>query len=493
MIDLTVYPEQLARTVQRARERDILIPTFAQMVDPSLIPDRIVARLHSTGLWDITPVNLFRITWKNEPLVRGGGFGGVNHVELPKSLTGVDARIIALVGRWFPTGAHKVGATFGCLVPRLVTGQFDPTAQKAVWPSTGNFCRGGAYVATLLGCESVAILPEGMSRERFEWLARVSGEIIATPGCESNVKEIFDKCWELKAERASDVVVFNQFDEFGNHLWHYAVTGRAMEDVLEIEMGPRDTYRGVVLTTGSAGTLGCGDYLKEVFPSSKVAASEALQCPTLLLNGFGGHRIEGIGDKHVPWIHDLKNTDMVMAIDDEACMRVARLFNEPAGRTYLARRGVPEVLVRQLDLLGISGIANMLSAIKFSRWYELGEDDIVLTVLTDSMDLYGSRLRELHKAEGEYTEMDAAADYHRYLLGCTVDYVEELGYWDQKRIHNLKYYTWVEQQGKTYGEIQAQWYERDYWSRIHAQIGEIDALIEEFNERSGMSGSELGD
>jgi cysteine synthase A len=486
MIDLTIHEEQLGRAVERARERNILIPTFAQMKDPSLIPDRIKAQLGDLGLWDIDSLNLFRITWKNQPTALGGGFGGVNYIELPPSLTGVPARILCLVGKWFPTGAHKVGATFGCLVPRLVTGQFDPTSQKAVWPSTGNYCRGGAYDATLLACESVAILPEEMSRERFEWLAKVSGEVIATPGCESNVKEIFDKCWELKAERGDDIVIFNQFDEFGNHLWHYDVTGHAREEVLEQEMGPQDIYRGVALTTGSAGTIGCGDYMKELFPASKVVASEALQCPTLMLNGFGGHRIEGIGDKHVPWIHNLRNTDMVMAIDDEACMDLVRLFNEPAGRTYLVKQGVPEELVGQLDLLGISSIANVLSSIKFAKWYELGENDIVLTVWTDSMELYESRLRELHEEHGDYTEVDAAGDYHRHLLGCTVDYVEELGYWDRRRIHNLKYYTWVEQQGKTYEEIQTQWYDEDYWDDIHDQVEDIDVLIREFNERTAL-------
>ena len=486
MIDLTVHEEQLKRAVQRARERHIIVPTFAQMKDPALVPDGIKARLKKIGLWDVDSLNLFRVTWKNEPVARGGEFHGVNALELPPSLTGVPARIVALVGKWFPTGAHKVGAAFGCLVPRLVTGQFDPTRQKAVWPSTGNYCRGGAYDSALLACESIAILPEGMSRERFEWLAKISGEVIATPGVESNVKEIFDKCWELRQTRGDDVFIFNQFEEFGNYLWHYEVTGHAMEEVLRQTLGPRDAYRGVVLTTGSAGTIGCGDYLKQVFPTSKIAASEALQCPTLLMNGFGGHRIEGIGDKHVPWIHNVKNTDLVMAIDDEACVSLVRLFNEPTGRACLVRQGVPEDLVGRLDLLGISSIANTLSAIKFARWYELGEHDVVLTVLTDSMELYQSRLRELHDEHGEYTEVDAAADYHRYLLGCTVDYVEELGYWERKRVHNLKYFTWVEQQGKTYEEIQAQWYAPDYWTGVQRQVGEIDALIEQFNERTGL-------
>ncbi|NLF01969.1 MAG: pyridoxal-phosphate dependent enzyme [Anaerolineales bacterium] len=485
MIDLTTNPRQLERAVQRARERHIVIPTFAQMKNPSQMPCQVKTRLQGVGLWDVDSLNLFRITWKNEPVARGGGFGGVNYLELPPSLTGVPARIIALVGKWFPTGAHKVGATFGCLVPRLVTGQFDPTTQKAVWPSTGNYCRGGAYNSALLACESIAILPEGMSRERFEWLAGLAGEVIATPGCESNVKEIFDKCWELRRTR-QDVVIFNQFEEFGNYLWHYEVTGHAMEEVLQQKLGPRDTYRGVVLTTGSAGTIGCGDYMKQAFPASQVAASEALQCPTLMLNGFGGHRIEGIGDKHVPWIHNIRNTDLVIAIDDEACLSLVRLFNEPAGRAVLLRRGVPAELVEQLDLLGISSIANVLSCIKFAKWYELDKNDVILTVFTDSMELYGSRLRELRQERGEYSQVDAASDFQRYLLGCTTDHMQELGYWDRRHIHNLKYFTWVEQQGKTSEELQAQWYQRGYWTSVQGQVEAIDELIRAFNARTGL-------
>ncbi|MGD2059088.1 MAG: pyridoxal-5-phosphate-dependent protein subunit beta, partial [Anaerolineales bacterium] len=198
MIDLTKVEGGFEKAVERARERDIIIPTFAQMRDPSLIPAEIKQKLSAIGLWDVNPLNLFRITWKNEPAESGGGFDGVNYIEFPPELTGVDARIIGLVGKWFPTGAHKVGAAFGCLVPRLITGQFDPTKQKAVWPSTGNYCRGGAYDSALLACESIAILPEGMSKERFDWLANIAGEVIKTPGSESNVKEIFDKCWELR-------------------------------------------------------------------------------------------------------------------------------------------------------------------------------------------------------------------------------------------------------------------------------------------------------
>ncbi len=484
-IDLSVNKQRRLRAVQRAREKNIIIPTYEQMKDPSKVPDRVKQELSRIGLWDVHPRNLFRITWKNQPRESGGGFGGVNYLELPPSLTGAPARILVLVGKWFPTGAHKVGAAFGCLVPRLVTGQFDPTTQKAVWPSTGNFCRGGAYDSALLGCTSIAILPEGMSKERFEWLEKIAGETIKTPGTESNVKEIFDKCWELR-KSGQDLMIFNQFEEFGNYLWHYEVTGHAMEEVLKQVMGTKDHYRGMASATGSAGTIASGDYMKQLFPDSKIVASEALQCPTLLENGFGAHRIEGIGDKHVPWIHNAKNTDMVVAIDDNAVVNLSRLFNEPAGQKYLASQGVPDGIISQLDLLGFSGISNVLSAIKFAKYYELGENDIVLTVLTDSMQLYQSRLKEMHAEYGEYDEKDAAADFARYLHGQSTDNLLELRYPDRRRVHNLKYFTWVEQQGKTYAEIQSMWQEPDYWIAVQKQAAEIDELIVEFNQEVGL-------
>ena len=362
----------------------------------------------------------------------------------------------------------------------MVTGQFDPTRQKAVWPSTGNYCRGGAYDSYLLGCDSIAILPEGMSRERFDWLRQIASEVIPTPGSESNVKEIFDKCWELRRS-GQDLVIFNQFDEFGNYLWHYSITGSAVEEMLSLIRRPGDNYRGFVSATGSAGTIAAGDYLKQLYPTSKIVASEAQECPTLLWNGFGAHRIEGIGDKHVPWIHNVRNTDFITAIDDQAVVNLARLFNEPAGQQHLIDSGVDEALVSQLNLLGFSSISNLLSAIKFAKYYELTGSDIVVTVLTDSMELYLSRLADMHAELGQYSSADAQADDARYLKGQSIDYMQELSYYDRKRIHNLKYYTWVEQQGKTFEEIQAQWYDPEYWLELQSQVPEIDARIEEFN------------
>jgi cysteine synthase len=487
MIDLTKNEKSFKKAVQRAKERNIIIPTFKQMKNPELTPKNVREKLSGTGLWDVNPLNLFRINWKNEPSAKGGGFGDVNFLEFPADLTGVDARIIGLVGKRLPTGSHKVGATFGCLVPRLVTGQFDPTQQKAVWPSTGNFCRGGAYTAALLACESIAVLPEEMSSERFDWLSTVAGEVIKTPGCESNVKEVFDKCWELQ-ETMENVVVFNQFSEFGNYLWHYSVTGAAAEEVLEKVLSPNERFAGFVATSGSSGTVsGCGDYLKQKFPASRIVVGEALQCPTLLLCGYGGHRIEGIGDKHVPWIHNVRNTDMVIAVDDDDCMNLLRLFNEPEGIKFLKSQGNSEAKLKDLALLGISSVSNLLAAIKFAKYYELTSSDIVLTVFTDSIELYGSRLEELRQTQGKYSQLDAVRDYHRSLLGVKMDHMLELSHLDRKRIHNLKYFTWIEQQGKDVDELNAQWTNYpDYWSRIQSKADEIDRLIEEFNQNTGF-------
>jgi cysteine synthase len=479
-IDKTIRKE----AVKRCKEQNIILPTFAQQKDPSLVPDKIKAKLKDVGLWDVNSLNLFRITWKND--TKTGAYGDVNYVEIPSEITGVKARIFGLVGKYFPTGAHKVGATYGCLAPSLITGSFDPANQKAVWPSTGNYCRGGAYVATLLACDSVAILPEEMSQERFTWLKEIGSEIFATPGCESNVKEIYDKCWELKKERGDKVVVFNQFDEFGNSMWHYNVTASAMEDVLKNVLGPKDTLAAYVSATGSAGTIAAGDRLKELYPHMKMVASEALQCPTLYNNGYGGHRIEGIGDKHVPWIHNVKNTDVVTAIDDEACMRIMRLFNEKEGHAYLKELGVTDDVIGKLELLGISGIGNLLSAIKTAKYYELTENDVIFTVFTDSMEMYGSRMQEEQERHGAYSHEKAAVDYNRYLDGFGVDHLLELTYADRKRIHNLKYFTWIEQQGKDVDELNAQWYDRDYWTSRFNMTQQYDRLIEEFNNEVGL-------
>ncbi len=487
MIDLRINKEGLAHNIRKAKENNIIIPTFAQMQNPELVPEKIKAKLTHTGLWDFDPVNLFRVTWKNEAKESGGLFQEVpNYIEFPSALTGVKARIVAMVGKWFPTGCHKVGASFGCLVPRLVTGQFDATYHKAVWPSTGNYCRGGAFNSKLLACNSIAILPAEMSKERFDWLKSVAGEVIATPGCESNVKEIFDKTWELR--QRPDVMIFNQFEEMGNPVWHYNITGEALAKVYESIRRPDDRLAGCAFTSGSAGTMSAGDYLKDHYPTAKVAVGEALQCPTILNNGFGGHRIEGIGDKHIPWIHNVKNTDMAIAIDDEDSQRLLRLFNKPEGKQYMKEvLGMSDELVEKMSWLGISGIANMLCCIKMAKYYELTENDVLLTVLTDSAAMYQSRVTELDEMHGAYNAHEASLDHNLHILNLKTDNLLELTYADRKRIHNLKYYTWVEQQARDVHDLNALWYDtKGTWDAVHAQAKEMDELINEFNEATGL-------
>ncbi len=488
MLDLTINKAGLDHNIKKAKENNVIIPTFKQMRDPNgQVPQSIKDRLATVGLWDIDPVNLFRVTWKNEPKASGGLFGGPNFVELPKKLTGVNARIIAMVGRYFPTGAHKVGPSVGCLVPRLVTGQFDATAQKAVWPSTGNYCRGGAFNSKLLAVKSVAILPEGMSRERFDWLKTIADEVIATPGTESNVKEIFDKTNEIKATRP-DCWIFNQFEEMGNYLWHYNVTGDAIQSAFKSMKGKDLNLAGVCFTSGSGGTLASGDYLKNQYPGLRIAVGEALQCPTILNNGFGAHRIEGIGDKHIPWVHNVKNTDMAIAIDDNDCMQMIRLFNEPVGKEYLEKEiGLSKEDIEHLAYMGISGTANLLMAIKFAKYYELTENDVVATVFTDSVDMYGSRIEELREEQGAYTAGNASRDFGSCIMHQNTENMLEMGMAERKRVHNLKYYTWVEQQGRTVGDLNDQWYDQEKaFVSVQNQMEEVDNLINEFNSMTGL-------
>lgn len=473
----------LERTIERCKRENILLPTFAQLKNPQFLPSKLIKNLQKIDLQDTNPLNLFRINWKNDP--KGGGIGNFNFFELPSELTGINARIVGLVGKFFPTGAHKVGATYGCLAPYLTTGRFDPEFHKAVWPSTGNYCRGGVFNSNLLDVHSVAILPEEMSQERFDWLKERTDEVYATPGCESNVKEIYDKCHELEAE-SDAYIILNQFSEFGNAIWHYEVTGHAMSEIFDQIKTDKSKLSAYVSATGSAGTIAAGDYLRKKFPLLKVVASEALQCPTLLMNGFGGHRIEGIGDKHVPWIHNVRNTDVVCAIDDEDTMRLLRLFNEKAGHKSLKKAGIAEEVVNRLPYLGISSIANLLSAIKMAKHFELSSDDIIFTIFTDSSDMYFSRLAEMNQTKGKYAGDQAKLDWHVGLLNQKTDYLQELTYTERKRIHNLKYFTWIEQQGKTVEELNAQWYAQEYWSERFGIVSEWDRAIESFNAKTGL-------
>ncbi len=484
-----VDPERLDRAVARLRERRVALPTFAQLANPASAPRSVRAALPGIGPDDADPLNLFRVHWFNGAN-RADLVDVPEHVVLTRELTGVEAPIVVALGDRFPLiGAHKVLAAYGCLVPRLVTGAFDPTHQRAVWPSTGNYCRGGVAISRLLGCRGVAVLPEGMSRERFAWLERWVADredVVRTPGTESNVKEIYDACKELATD--PDNVILNQFSEFGNYLVHYLATGAALERVVEHVSERRAdlSLRAFVAATGSAGTLAAGDFLKERLGSLTVAC-EALECPTLLRNGFGEHNIQGIGDKHVPLIHNVMATDVVLAVSDRATDRLGVLFGTDVGRGYLGRRGVPPEAIERLPSLGLSSICNVLGAIKTAKYFDLGPDDAIVTVATDGAALYASEqqaaLRRYFPAG--FDELAAAEVFGEHLLGTGAGDLLELGRWERERIFNLGYFTWVEQQGVSLEDFEAR---RDprFWSAIRDVVPSWDDMIDDVNARTGV-------
>ena len=483
-----VDQKTLDRTRELFRSAKIRLPKFSELAQPETIPKGVIEQL--TNVDPDTPDwrNLFRVHWFNDA-ERKGLASVPGFVELPPELTGTEARIVVMLGSRFPMiRAHKVLAAYGCLVPRLVTGQFDPTAHRAVWPSTGNYCRGGVAISRILGCRGVAVLPEGMSQERFDWLdAWVAdpADVVKTFGSESNVKEIYDKCAEL--DRDPTQIIFNQFCEFGNHLVHYAVTGRAAESVfLELKKGAPDLkLNSLVSATGSAGTIAAGDYLKDGFGSTTVAV-EALECPTLLYNGFGEHNIQGIGDKHIPLIHNVMATDYVTGVSDESCDSLNLLFNTASGREYLESRTGLNAQTVGLSELGLSSLCNVIASIKTAKYQGLGPNDVVMTVATDSAAMYRT---EQSKAVGKYfpkgfAELEAAEVFGQHLKGITTDHFQELSIRDRESIFNLGYFTWVEQQNVSLDDFVAR-REQSYWCGLRPLLNEWDSMIDRFNQETG--------
>lgn len=487
LVDRNIY----MRAVGRFRDAGIVLPTFAELADPARIPARVREALCGVDPDAPHPLNLFRVHWFNGTN-RTDRVASPEHVVLPKALTGVDARIVVALGDRFPMiRAHKVLAAFGCITPRIITGQFDPTAHRAVWPSTGNYARGGVAISRIMGCRGIAVLPQGMSRERFAWLERWiadPADIIRTPGTESNVKEIYDKCAEL--ERDPTNIIFNQFCEFGNHLVHYLVTGKALGHLFESLQAaePELRLRAFVSASGSAGTLGAGDYLKERY-GAKIVAIEALECPTLLYNGFGEHNIQGIGDKHIPLIHNVMNTDVVTAVSDQSTDRLDVLFNTPAGREYLTKRqGVPSAVIELLPALGLSSICNVLGAIKTAKHFGMGPDDVIVTVATDGAAMYATeREKSLKKYfPGGFDAVAAGETFAGHLGSVTNDHLLDATHADRNRIFNLGYFTWVEQQGVSIEEFEARRDQR-FWQEMRAIIPAWDQMIEEFNGQTGAA------
>ena len=354
------------RNIAHLQTQGLQLPQIADLADPV---KRLSAK--SDAIIEADPDapdtrNLFRVHWHNGS-DRKSLVNVPEHIVLPEAVTGVKAKIIVALGNRFPMiNAHKVLAAYGCLIPRLMSGAFDVTRHRAVWPSTGNYCRGGVAIAKLLGCRSVAVLPEGMSRERFDWLENWVVEptdIHRTPGTESNVKEIYDACHMLDQDPQN--LILNQFAEYGNYIAHRAVTGPALERILQAaNIDGNLTARAFVCASGSAGTLAAGDHLKRSL-GTHTCVVEALECPTLLYNGYGEHNIQGIGDKHVPLIHNVLATDFVIGVSDSASDALNLVFNTTSGRAYLSNhKDVNQRTLTGLADLGLSSIANVLGAIK---------------------------------------------------------------------------------------------------------------------------------
>ncbi len=479
-----VNQEVYDRAVERFRQAAIKLPTISQLADPLSSRAAIESQIQSADPDSPDARNLFRVHWHNaadrKNLVDVPG-----HIVLPPELTGVDAKIVVAIGNRFPMiRAHKVLAAYGCLVPRLISGQFDPTRHRAVWPSTGNYCRGGVAISRILGCRSVAVLPEGMSRERFEWLENWvtdQSDIVRTYGTESNVKEIYDACNLMATD--TENVILNQFNEFGNYISHRAVTGPALERIFDaVNSNGKMQARAYVAASGSSGTLAAGDYLKAQL-GTDICVVEALECPTLLNNGYGDHNIQGIGDKHVPFIHNVLNTDYVVAVTDKASNALNLVFNTAIGRDFLLKRtGISGELIDGLADLGLSSIANVLGAIKMSRYLGLGADDVVLTVATDGAEMYRTEIARTTEQDfgGSFDELAAAESYGRYLLATTTDHMEELSLRGRERIFNLGYYTWVEQQGVSLQDFDAR-RDPEFWNRLMEVVPAWDRMIDEFN------------
>ena len=485
LADRIVDQAALANSVARFREQNIVLPTFAQLAQPSSFSAALVGDADKNGP---DARNLWRVHWYND--MQGNRVQVPDYVVLTKELTGIDSPIVVCFGDRFPMiTAHKVLAAYSCLAPRVVTGQFDPTRHRAIWPSTGNYARGGIAISRIMASRGVAILPAGMSQERFDWLdqwcANPADDVIRTVGTESNVKEIYDACNELAKD--PDNFVLNQFCEFANHLGHYEVTGRALGHAFEharAASGSDWTLAAFTCATGSAGTIAAGDRLKDDY-GAKIVAVEALECPTMLENGFGEHNIQGIGDKHIPLIHNITNTDVVVAISDTATDELDALFNTPAGRVYLADvKGLDQQLIDTLQHFGFSAICNVLAAIKTAKLLGLGADDAVVTIATDGADLYPSERAKLiaTRYHGEFTSADAAVAWGAHLTHVdtanTIDCTER----DRNRMFNLGYYTWVEQQGTPFELFEAR-RQQSFWRGLRRYLPIWDEMIVDFNAR----------
>lgn len=459
------------------KKSTIIGPNYEEMLHPWKINKKIRKKALKMSKEDpLHPINLYNINWRDEN-------DKIYHFVLPPELTGVKANIVVMYAKEFPSGSHKVGPTYSVLMEQSIKGEVDPKNNQLIWPSTGNYGIGGAWVSSRMEYDSIVLLPEEMSEERFNIIESYGGSVIKTPGCESNVKEIYDKSKELKNANPEVVKVLNQFEAFGNYRFHEYVTGNTMVELVKEENIGNNEIAAVALTVGSAGTIASGDRVKKHFPNAKIIAGEPIQCPTLSLNGYGGHDIQGIGDKHVTWIHNVMNNDGVVLIDDMECKKMLQVISNEVGKDYLKEFVKSDLIEFISDKLGISGVANIISAIKTAKYYDLKEGENILTVATDSLERYHSVMNNMTEEFGELTRNEAKSRYERIFKYQEASFMYEGDMENKKRWHNLKYYTWVEQQDKNVKELNQQKSQK-YWERKSEEVHKINNLIDQYKEEN---------
>jgi cysteine synthase len=408
-------------------------PTYQEMLNPQRLPEAISRQAALASKNELDPANLFNIHWRASDY-------SIRHVLLPKELTATEANIIVLVGREFPSGSHKVGPAYATLMEGELAGEIRRGENTIIGPSTGNFGIGTAYIAKLMGYSAVVIMPEEMSAERYERIRKYGGHLDLTPGSESDVILVLERTEEYKKDPHNKVLA--QFELLPNYRFHRYVTGGSA--LLAARGYGNGRVAAFVSAPGSAGTLAAGDELKAAFPDCLICALEPRECSTLFNNGRGTHRIEGIGDKMVTLIHNVLTTDYVMLIHDDDCVIGLELLEHQQSileRVLNLQRGALKYL---LGIFGVSGICNILGAIRFTKHLGLGPQDNVVTIATDGIDRYPSVLRELNRRKGPTTEPTLRERFEQiYRTASPADLLDVRTQEQKRRLFEYKQATWT--------------------------------------------------
>jgi cysteine synthase len=439
-------------------------PTYQEMLHPETLPAVVRQRAEAARAHELDQANLYNITWKDTA-------NKVRHVLLPKALTGVEANVIVLVGREYPSGSHKVGAVYATLLEGELAGEIQEE-NTIIGPSTGNFGIGTAYVAKLKGYPAVVIMPERMSAERYERIKKYGGRLDLTPGSESDVILVLERTQEYKKDPRNKILA--QFELQPNYRFHRYVTGGSA--LLAAREYGNGRIAAFVSAPGSAGTLAAGDEIKAAFPDAFVCALEPRECSTLFNNGCGTHRIEGIGDKMVTLIHNVLTTDYVMLIHDDDCVMGLELLECRQRQVENILHLQPGTLGFLRGVFGISGICNILGAIRFARLLHLGSNDNVVTIATDGFDRYPSVLSDLVRRQGPVTDamLDGWFD-QIFRVGNLTDILDVRPREQKQRLYSYKEAMWTK---FGYSQVYLKSMEnQSFWDAEYAKIHKVDESL----------------